>query len=220
MASRVRSPLRGRETPLRGSRQAPPDPVDDSAEVVVLGEILGATGFGEECKGSVLCKWAVVHGEHWTIAAGDASGATQAASPSPHGGELAAWSHPIQLSFKTTSVQVRRSRHLHDNKAHAPSTPKGERWSPVELNGRDKCFLLYVSPDAARSPRRRATPPDQMTTPARANDDSSMSPLACTSPPRAKNTNQTPSSVLSPPVQHSHTATFTMATFTNTKQTF
>lgn len=73
----------------------------------MLGEILGATGFSDACKGSVLCKWAVVHGEHWTLAAGDKSGATQAAAASPHGGELAAWSHPIQLSFKTTSVQVR-----------------------------------------------------------------------------------------------------------------
>jgi hypothetical protein len=105
MAERLRSPQRGN---VRGSRQQQPaEAPDDTAEVVVLGEILGATGFGDNCKGSVLCKWAVVHGEHWTLAAGDKSGATQAAYPSPHGGELAAWSHPIQLSFKITSVQVR-----------------------------------------------------------------------------------------------------------------
>ena len=104
--SPVRSPLRGSTGFLRGSRQQAPDAPDDTAEVVVLGEILGATGFSDTCRGSVFCKWAVVHGEHWTLAAGDKSGATQAAMPSSHGGELAAWSHPIQLSFKTSSVQV------------------------------------------------------------------------------------------------------------------
>ena len=106
--SPVRSPLRGSANFARGSRQhAAPDAPDDTAEVVVLGEILGATGFSDTCKGSVFCKWAVVHGEHWTLAAGDKSGATQASVPSSHGGALAAWSHPIQLSFKTSSVQVR-----------------------------------------------------------------------------------------------------------------
>ena len=103
----MRSPLRGSASFMRGSRQQEDvEAPDDTAEVVVLGEILGATGFGDACKGSVMCKWAAVHGEHWTLAAGDKSGATQASAPSPHGGELAAWSHPIQLSFKTTSVQV------------------------------------------------------------------------------------------------------------------
>lgn len=93
---------------MRGSRPHTHESADDTAELVVLGEILGATGFGDSCSHrSVLCKWAVVHGEHWTLAQGAKSGATQASAPSAHGGELAAWSHPIQLSFKTTSVQVR-----------------------------------------------------------------------------------------------------------------
>merc|ERR1711966_278636 len=88
--SPVRSPLRGSASFVRGSRQQEDvEAPDDTAEVVVLGEILGATGFGDACKGSVMCKWAAVHGEHWTLAAGDKSGATQASAPSPHGGELA-----------------------------------------------------------------------------------------------------------------------------------
>jgi hypothetical protein len=40
-------------------------------------------------KGAVWCKWALVHGEHWVVNAGDRSGATQASAPSGCGGELA-----------------------------------------------------------------------------------------------------------------------------------
>ena len=80
----------------------------DPAEVVVVGEITGATGFEKSTRGgSVLCKWAVVHGERWTLTRGDKSGATQAAKACWAGGELATWAHPIQLSFKTTSAQAR-----------------------------------------------------------------------------------------------------------------
>ena len=80
----------------------------DPAEVVVVGEITGATGFEKSTRGgSVWCKWAVVHGERWTLTRGDKSGATQAAKACWAGGELATWAHPIQLSFKTTSAQAR-----------------------------------------------------------------------------------------------------------------
>ena len=64
----VRSPLRGA---LSASQSVEVKP--DTAEVVFLGEILGATGFKDTCV---------------------------------HGGELAAWSHPLQMQFSTTSVQV------------------------------------------------------------------------------------------------------------------
>jgi hypothetical protein len=93
-----------RGAPSRGAETA----VGDTAEVVFLGELTGATGFGSSASGvGVSCKYVVVHGEHWHLARGDASGATQASHPSEHGGELAAWGHPVQLSFNTTSVQVR-----------------------------------------------------------------------------------------------------------------
>ena len=79
----------------------------DSAEVVFLGEILGATGFSDSCvHGGVMCRWQVVHGEHWNLERGERGGATQASEPSAYGGELAAWSHPLQMQFSTTSVQV------------------------------------------------------------------------------------------------------------------
>jgi hypothetical protein len=94
-----------RGTPTRGSRAA--DAVGETAEVVFLGEITGGTGFHHTCRGSVLCKYVVVHGEHWHLDKGAVSGATQAASSSPCGGEFAPWGHPFQLAFNTTSVQVR-----------------------------------------------------------------------------------------------------------------
>lgn len=75
--------------------------------MVFLGELTGATGFKHTCRGSVLCKYVVVHGEHWHLAKGAVSGATQAAASSGDGGELAPWGHPFQLSFNATSVQVR-----------------------------------------------------------------------------------------------------------------
>ena len=50
----------------RGARAA--DAVGDTAEVVFLGELTGATGFKHTCRGSVLCKYVVVHGEHSTRA--------------------------------------------------------------------------------------------------------------------------------------------------------
>jgi hypothetical protein len=89
----------------RGARAA--DAVGDTAEVVFLGELTGATGFKHTCRGSVLCKYVVVHGEHWHLAMGAVSGATQAAASAGDGGELAPWGHPFQLSFNATSVQVR-----------------------------------------------------------------------------------------------------------------
>ena len=95
-----------RGTPARGTpSRAVADAAIDTAEVVFLGELTGATGFKETCSGSVLCKYVVVHGEHWHLSRGDVSGATQASWPSACGGELAAWGHPLQLSFNTTSVR-------------------------------------------------------------------------------------------------------------------
>lgn len=92
----------------RGARAA--DAVGDTAEVIFLGELTGATGFKHTCRGSVLCKYAVVHGEHWHLAKGAASGATQAAATAGDGAELAPWGHPFQLSFNATSVLVRHGR--------------------------------------------------------------------------------------------------------------
>ena len=68
-----------RGTPARGTpSRAVADAAIDTAEVVFLGELTGATGFKETCSGSVLCKYVVVHGEHWHLSRGDVSGATQA----------------------------------------------------------------------------------------------------------------------------------------------
>lgn len=144
----------------RGARAA--DAVGDTAEVVFLGELTGATGFKHTCRGSVLCKYVVVHGEHWHLAKGAVSGATQAAATSGDGGELAPWGHPFQLSFNATSVQVRHTR-APKMGAHAPHA--GRPMAPRPTNGPlvARCFFFrrfrfrfrFVSRLASRVPSTR-----------------------------------------------------------------
>jgi len=138
----------------RGARAA--DAVGDTAEVVFLGELTGATGFKHTCRGSVLCKYVVVHGEHWHLAKGAVSGATQAAATSGDGGELAPWGHPFQLSFNATSVQVRHTR-APKMGAHAPHA--GRPMAPRPTNGPlvARCFrrFRFVSRLASRVPSTR-----------------------------------------------------------------
>jgi len=140
----------------RGARAA--DAVGDTAEVVFLGELTGATGFKHTCRGSVLCKYVVVHGEHWHLAKGAVSGATQAAATSGDGGELAPWGHPFQLSFNATSVQVRHTR-APKMGAHAPHAE--QPMAPRPTNGPlvARCFYENASRRASRVREQRARPP-------------------------------------------------------------
>jgi hypothetical protein len=122
----------------RGARAA--DAVGDTAEVVFLGELTGATGFKDTTRGSVLCKYVVVHGEHWHLDKGSVSGATQAAATSGFGGELAPWGHPFQLAFNTTSVQVRGHVMTHvDGGGRVPSLPSFSRqqWTNRDILDHD-----------------------------------------------------------------------------------
>ena len=100
-ATMVRSPLRGA---LSASQSVEVKP--DTAEVVFLGEILGATGRGlVRARRSDVSMAGCPRGA-LEPGARERGGATQASEPSAHGGELAAWSHPLQMQFSTTSVQV------------------------------------------------------------------------------------------------------------------
>ena len=123
-----------RGTPARGTpSRAVADAAIDTAEVVFLGELTGATGFKETCSGSVLCKYVVVHGEHWHLSRGDVSGATQASWPSACGGESSPRGAILQLSFNTTSVQVRAVRFPRPPRSHPISIqrlPRAPRPSP------------------------------------------------------------------------------------------
>ena len=149
-----------RGTPARGTpSRAVADAAIDTAEVVFLGELTGATGVKETCSGSVLCKYVVVHGEHWHLSRGDVSGATQASWPSACGGELAAWGHPLQLSFNTTSVQVRAVRFPRPPRSHPISIQRLPRAPPLPARRPPLPLLTHPRPSVrapSPSPRRDA----------------------------------------------------------------
>ncbi|XP_060222428.1 B9 domain-containing protein 2 isoform X1 [Meriones unguiculatus] len=70
------------------------------AEVHVIGQILGATGFPES---SLFCKWGVHTGAAWKLLSGVREGQTQVDTPQI--GDMAYWSHPIDLHFATKGLQ-------------------------------------------------------------------------------------------------------------------
>uniref|UniRef100_A0A8I5Y6N1 B9 domain-containing protein 2 n=1 Tax=Rattus norvegicus TaxID=10116 RepID=A0A8I5Y6N1_RAT len=70
------------------------------AEVHVIGQIIGATGFSE---GSLFCKWGIHTGAAWKLLSGVREGQTQVDTPQT--GDMAYWSHPIDLHFATKGLQ-------------------------------------------------------------------------------------------------------------------
>ncbi|XP_006771930.1 PREDICTED: B9 domain-containing protein 2 isoform X2 [Myotis davidii] len=70
------------------------------AEVHVIGQIVGATGFSES---SLFCKWGVHTGAAWKLLSGVREGQTQVDTPQI--GDMAYWSHPIDLHFATKGLQ-------------------------------------------------------------------------------------------------------------------
>uniref|UniRef100_A0AAA9TK14 B9 domain-containing protein 2 n=2 Tax=Bos taurus TaxID=9913 RepID=A0AAA9TK14_BOVIN len=77
------------------------------AEVHVIGQIMGATGFSES---SLLCKWGVHTGAAWKLLSGVREGQTQVDTPQI--GDMAYWSHPIDLHFATKGLQGWPRLHL------------------------------------------------------------------------------------------------------------
>lgn len=73
------------------------------AEVHVIGQILGGSGFPES---SLFCKWKVQVGSAWRVLEGDAEGQTQVDDPSDE--PMANWCHPIDLHFATKGLQGKR----------------------------------------------------------------------------------------------------------------
>ncbi|CAH7379863.1 B9d2 [Phodopus roborovskii] len=70
------------------------------AEVHVIGQIIGATGFSES---SLFCKWGIHTGAAWKLLSGVREGQTQVDTPQI--GDMAYWSHPIDLHFATKGLQ-------------------------------------------------------------------------------------------------------------------
>ncbi|CAH1263683.1 B9D2 [Branchiostoma lanceolatum] len=70
------------------------------AEVHVIGQIVGASGFPEH---SLFCKWGVHAGGAWKILSGSREGQTQVDNPQDE--QSANWSHPIDIHFSTKGLQ-------------------------------------------------------------------------------------------------------------------
>uniref|UniRef100_A0A8C2UNR7 B9 domain-containing protein 2 n=1 Tax=Chinchilla lanigera TaxID=34839 RepID=A0A8C2UNR7_CHILA len=70
------------------------------AEVHVIGQIIGATGFSES---SLFCKWGIHTGAAWKLLSGVREGQTQVDTPQV--GDMAYWCHPIDLHFATKGLQ-------------------------------------------------------------------------------------------------------------------
>ncbi|XP_006627517.2 B9 domain-containing protein 2 [Lepisosteus oculatus] len=77
------------------------------AELHIIGQIVGASGFPQN---SLFCKWGVHTGGAWRLLSGLREGQTQVDSPQI--GEVAYWSHPIDLHFATKGLQGWPKLHL------------------------------------------------------------------------------------------------------------
>lgn len=79
------------------------------AEVHVIGQILGGSGFPES---SLFCKWKVQMGSAWRVLEGDTEGQTQVDEPTD--GPMAHWSHPIDIHFGTKGLQGKTRQDMNE----------------------------------------------------------------------------------------------------------
>jgi len=70
------------------------------AELHVIGQIVGASGFPEQ---ELFCKWGIHAGGAWRLLAGLKEGQTQ--SDNPENAEIAYFCHPIDIHFATRGLQ-------------------------------------------------------------------------------------------------------------------
>lgn len=70
------------------------------AEVHVIGQLIGASGFPDN---SLFCKWGIHIGSAWRLLSGLSEGQTQVDNPKL--GNTAYWCHPIDLHFATKGIQ-------------------------------------------------------------------------------------------------------------------
>ena len=75
-----------------------------SPELHILGEVCGATGFGEGV--TVSCKWALEAGVNWEVQLGVVGGMTQADCGEP-GSDSVVWAHPVDVHYTNGALQVR-----------------------------------------------------------------------------------------------------------------
>ncbi|EDV29916.1 B9 domain-containing protein 2 [Trichoplax sp. H2] len=69
------------------------------AEVHIIGEIIGATGFPSN---NLYCKWSIHTENAWRLLEGNHEGQTQVDNPQNE--EFAIWDHPIDVHYATKSL--------------------------------------------------------------------------------------------------------------------
>ncbi|XP_077582763.1 B9 domain-containing protein 2 [Stigmatopora nigra] len=77
------------------------------AELHIIGQLVGASGFDHN---SLFCKWALHTGGAWRLLSGTKQGQTQVDNPQT--GDIAYWSHPIDVHYATKGLQGWPKLHL------------------------------------------------------------------------------------------------------------
>uniref|UniRef100_A0A3B3ZNW7 B9 domain-containing protein 2 n=1 Tax=Periophthalmus magnuspinnatus TaxID=409849 RepID=A0A3B3ZNW7_9GOBI len=108
------------------------------AELHVIGQIVGASGFPQN---SLFCKWGVHTGGAWRLLSGLKEGQTQV--DNPHIGEMAYWSHPIDLHFATKGLQGWPKIHL-QLKMSLPTLYPPFCESKPKLDKQFVCLFVYL----------------------------------------------------------------------------
>ncbi|XP_032297574.1 B9 domain-containing protein 2 [Coturnix japonica] len=70
------------------------------AEVHVIGQLLGASGFSQR---RLFCKWGLHAGNAWKVLGGLREGQTQV--DDPQADDMAHWCHPLDVHFATKGLQ-------------------------------------------------------------------------------------------------------------------
>lgn len=128
------------------------------AEVHILGQIVGGTGFTDH---KLSCKWTLRHGGNWKVVEGQIEGQTQLDNPQLE--QFAYWCHPVDIHFLTSGLQgwpkiecevwgqdfYGRSTLASYGLIHIPCEPGFHRiechtWKPVG-NYLDQVYSLFTS---------------------------------------------------------------------------
>ncbi|XP_053123078.1 B9 domain-containing protein 2 isoform X3 [Hemicordylus capensis] len=118
------------------------------AEVHVIGQIVGASGFPSS---SLFCKWGIHTGGAWKLLSGLREGQTQVDHPQLD--DVAYWSHPIDVHFATKGLQAARRAAWTGKTAVCGHGAAGVAVQPAEQRRREEAEALSGS--SQRSPLLR-----------------------------------------------------------------
>uniref|UniRef100_A0A8C2SS20 B9 domain-containing protein 2 n=1 Tax=Coturnix japonica TaxID=93934 RepID=A0A8C2SS20_COTJA len=96
-----------------GSHCVPPPQA--MAEVHVIGQLLGASGFSQR---RLFCKWGLHAGNAWKVLGGLREGQTQV--DDPQADDMAHWCHPLDVHFATKGLQGETPQLPHNSPISPP----------------------------------------------------------------------------------------------------